>query len=179
MIESSGLTWSVILAFANLLLSSAIVITAFSLLGFMLTRNLRSAVAQTFSILLTCVLIVFAIDIIVPRVESADAATVWMRLQWIGIAMVPAGYLHFSDAVLRTTWHWSLRRRAVVIASYLFSGALVLMALFTDLFVREGHAHGAGDAPRARALCFRFSWRTSLRPQCMADGTFIARGGAA
>ena len=70
MIESSGLTWPVILAFANLLLSSAIVITAFSLLGFMLTRNLRSAVAQTFSVLLACVLIVFAIDIIVPRVES-------------------------------------------------------------------------------------------------------------
>ena len=132
MIESSGLTWPVILAFANLLLSSAIVITAFSLLGFMLTRNLRSAVAQTFSILLTCVLIVFAIDIIVPRVESAHAASVWLRLQWIGIALVPAGYLHFSDAVLRTTGHWSLRRRAVVIASYIFSGALVLMALFTE-----------------------------------------------
>lgn len=134
--QSSGLTWPVILSFANLLLSSAIVITAFSLLGFMLTRNLRSAVAQTFSILLTCVLIVFAIDIIVPRVESMHAAGIWMRLQWIGIALVPAAYLHFSDAVLRTTGHWSLRRRAVVIASYLFSGVLVLMALFTNLLVR-------------------------------------------
>jgi hypothetical protein len=136
MIESSGLTWPVILTFANLLLSSAIVITAFSLLGFMLTRNLRSAVAQTFSILLTCVLIVFAIDIIVPRVQSAHAVSVWMRLQWIGIALVPAAYLHFSDAVLRTTGHWSLRRRAVVGASYLFSGTLVLIALFTNLLVR-------------------------------------------
>src|SRR5512137_2098919 len=102
MIESPGPTWPVVLAFANLLLSSAIVITAFSLLGFMLTRNLRSAVAQTFSVLLTCVLIVFAIDIIVPRLESVHAATIWLRVQWIGIALVPAGYLHFSDAVLRT-----------------------------------------------------------------------------
>jgi hypothetical protein len=136
MMQSSGLTWPVILAFANLVLSSAIVITAFSLLGFMLTRNLRSTVAQTFSILLTCVLIVFAIDIIVPRVESAHAESVWMRLQWIGIALVPAAYLHFSDAVLRTTGHWSLRRRAVVIVSYLFSAVLVLTALFTNLLVR-------------------------------------------
>lgn len=142
MTQSWGLTWSVILAFANLLLSSAIVITAFSLLGFMLTRNLRSAVAQTFSILLACVLIVFAIDVIVPRVESAHAASVWLRLQWVGIAMVPAAYLHFSDAVLRTTWHWSLRRRAVVVASYLFSGTLVLMALFTNLLVRDGGSAG-------------------------------------
>ncbi len=138
MMQSSGLTWSVILAFANLILSSAIVITAFSLLGFMLTRNLRSAVAQTFSILLTCVLIVFAIDIIIPQVEGSHAVNVWLRLQWVGIAMVPAAYLHFSDAVLRTTWHWSLRRRAVVIASYVFSGTLVLMALFTNLLVQEG-----------------------------------------
>jgi hypothetical protein len=135
MIESSGLTWPVILAFANLLLSSAIVITAFSLLGFTLTRNLRSEVAQTFSVLLACVLIVFAIDIIVPRVETAHAAEIWLRVQWIGIAMVPAGYLHFSDAVLRTTGHWSMRRRAVVVAAYLFSATLVLMALFTDVLV--------------------------------------------
>jgi hypothetical protein len=138
MIVSSGLTWPVILAFANLLLSSAIVITAFSLLGFMLTRNLRSAVAQTFSVLLACVLIVFAGDIIIPRTESSRAAMVWLRVQWIGIAMVPAGYLHFSDAVLRTTWHFSLRRRLVVALSYLFSITLVLLALFTDSLVSGG-----------------------------------------
>jgi len=138
MMESSGLTWLEILAFANLLLSSAIVITAFSLLGFMLTRNLRSAVAQTFSVLLTCVLIVFAVDILSARVETAHAALVWLRVQWIGIALVPAAYLHFSDAVLRTTWHWSLRRRAVVVASYIISVALVLLALFTDTLVYDG-----------------------------------------
>ncbi len=138
MMASSGLTWLVILAFANLLLSSAIVITAFSLLGFMLTRNLRSAVAQTFSVLLACVLIVYAVDIISARVETTDAALAWLRVQWIGIAMVPAAYLHFSDAVLRTTWHWSLRRQAVVIASYIVSAALVLLALFTDRLVYDG-----------------------------------------
>ena len=66
--ELSGLTWPVILAFSNLILSSAIVITAFSLLGYMLTRNLRSRVGQTFSILLACVLIVFAGDVLITRV---------------------------------------------------------------------------------------------------------------
>src|SRR5450756_1357538 len=76
-----GLTWPVILAFGNLILSSAIVITAFSLLGYMITHNLRSAVAQTFSILLACVLVVFAGDIVVPRVESSRAAVLWLRFQ--------------------------------------------------------------------------------------------------
>jgi hypothetical protein len=135
---TSGLTWLVVLAFGNLILSSAIVITAFSLLGYMITHNLRSAVAQTFSILLACVLIVFAVDILVPRAENHVATIVWLRVQWIGIAMVPAAYLHFSDAILRTTHSYSRPRWLIVIASYVFSGILVLLALFTNLLVTDG-----------------------------------------
>ena len=136
--ELSGLTWPVILAFGNLILSSAIVITAFSLFGYMVTHNLRSAVAQTFSVLLACVLVVFAGDIVIPRVESGYAAVVWLRVQWIGIGMVPAAYLHFSDAILRSTHHFSRLRRLIVAGSYLFSAFLVLIALFTDALVYDG-----------------------------------------
>ncbi len=137
MIDTSGLSWSVIFAFGNLILSSAIVLVAFSLLGYILTRSLRSEVAQTFSILLACVLLVFACDIIIPRVEAHRAAALWLRVQWIGIALVPAAYLHFSDAVLRTTRHFSMRRRLVVVASYLFSVAFILLALFTHALVYD------------------------------------------
>jgi len=139
MMDLSGLTWPVILAFGNLILSSAIVITAFSLLGYMLTHNLRSRVAQTFSILLACVLIVFAGDIVVPRVESHRAAVFWLRVQWLGIAMVPAAYLHFSDAVLRTTRHFSFHRQVSVVGSYIFSIILVYLALFSDALIRDGY----------------------------------------
>jgi hypothetical protein len=138
--ELSGLSWSVILAFVNLILSSAIVITAFSLLGYVLTHNLRSSVAQAFSVLLACVLLVYACDIIIPRVEGAQAVVVWLRVQWIGIAMVPAAYLHFSDALLRNTRHFSHRRRLVVIGSYGFSAVLMLLALLTDVLVSDGDA---------------------------------------
>jgi N-terminal 7TM region of histidine kinase len=138
MSEFSGLTWPVILAFANLILSSAIVITAFSLLGYVLTRNLRNPVAQAFCVLLACVLVVSAGDIIIPRVQTYHAAVIWLRVQWIGIAMVPAAYLHFSDALLRTTRHFSSRRRVIVLASYIISGVLVLLALFTDALVYNG-----------------------------------------
>jgi hypothetical protein len=134
----AGLTWPVILAFGNLILSSAIVITAFSLLGYMLSHNLRSPVAQAFSVLLACVLVVFAGDILVPRVENYQATDIWLRVQWIGIALVPAAYLHFSDAVLRTTHSFSRQRRLAVSASYVFSGLLILLALFTDLLVTDG-----------------------------------------
>src|SRR5512135_2234742 len=134
----AGLTWPVILAFGNLILSSAIVITDFSLLGYMLAHNLRSEVAQAFSVLLACVLLVFAVDILVPRVENYGATVMWLRVQWIGIALVPAGYLHFSDAVLRTTHSYSAHRRLAVIGSYVFSSLLIVLALFTDLLVTSG-----------------------------------------
>ena len=118
MSEFSGITWPVILSFINLIFSSAIVITAFALLGYMLTHNLRSAVAQSFSVLLACVLVVFAGDIVIPRATTVRAADIWLRVQWIGIAMVPAAYLHFSHAVLQSTRHFSARRRVVVALSY-------------------------------------------------------------
>jgi len=138
MIDLSDLTWPVALAFGDLILSSAIVITAFALLGYMLTRNLRSRVAQTFSTLLACVLVVFAGDILVPRVETYHAAILWLRVQWIGIALVPAAYLHFSDALLRSTRHFSARRGMVVAGSYIFSTLLVFLALFSDVLVHDG-----------------------------------------
>jgi len=136
--ELPGLSWLVVLAFVNLILSSAIVITAFSLLGYVLTHNLRSSVAQAFSVLLACVLLVYACDIIIPRVEGAQAVVMWLRVQWIGIAMVPAAYLHFSDALLRSTRHFSQRRTLVVIGSYGFSALLILLALLTDVLVSDG-----------------------------------------
>jgi hypothetical protein len=138
MITESGIYWPAVLAFGNLILASAIVITAFSLLGYMLTRNVRSDVAQAFSVLLACVLIVYACDILVQLVEGPKGALIWLRLQWIGIAMVPAAYLHFSDALLRTTRHLSNRRRRLVWTSYTISGVLVILALFTDLLVYDG-----------------------------------------
>jgi hypothetical protein len=136
--EFSSLSWLAVLAFLNLILSSAIVITAFSLLGYVLTHNLRSSVAQAFSVLLACVLLVYACDIIIPRVEGEQAVEVWLRVQWIGIAMVPAAYFHFSDALLRSTRHFSGRRRVAVICSYGFSIALLFLALLTDVIVSDG-----------------------------------------
>ena len=79
MAELFGIPWPVLLSFVNLILSSAIVITAFSLLGYMLTRNLRSAVAQAFSVLLACVLVVFAGDVVIPQVARPQASVIWLR----------------------------------------------------------------------------------------------------
>jgi hypothetical protein len=127
-----------ILAFANLILSSAIVIIAFSLLVYILTHNLRSAVARSFCALIAFVTVVYVGDVALPRIETLEAAIPWLRFQWLGIAFVPAAYLHFSDALLRTTNLTSPWRRRAVLASYVTSALLFGLAVSTDLLVHDG-----------------------------------------
>jgi len=127
-----------ILAFANLILSSAIVIIAFSLLVYILTHNLRSAVARSFCALIAFVTVVYVGDVALPRIETLEAAIPWLRFQWLGIAFVPAAYLHFSDALLRTTNLTAPWRRRAVLASYLISALLFGLAISTDLLVHDG-----------------------------------------
>ncbi len=90
-----------LLSSLNRALSSAVVILAFSLLVYILTHNLRSSVARSFSALIACVCITYAGDVALFETVSLESAIPWLRFQWIGIAFTPATYLHFSDALLR------------------------------------------------------------------------------
>ena len=129
------LTVTDVLAFANVALSSAIVILAFSLLAYTLTYNFRSRVARWFAFLLFCVALVYSGDVALAGVVSAESAGRWLRLQWLGIALLPAASYQFSVAVLRTT-NYRLGRRATVGKAILALSALcALFALFTPLIV--------------------------------------------
>ena len=133
-----AIDWTRIFAFANLILSSATVILAFSLLIYVLTHNLLSDVGRSFAALLACVMVVYAGDVAVGRVTAVAAAVPWLRFQWLGIAFIPAAYLHFSHALLSTT-NWRSRRRFVtVIVSYVIGALLCVLAVFTDLLVSDG-----------------------------------------
>jgi hypothetical protein len=122
----------------NQVLAVTIVLTAFSLFIYLVTHNFRSQVARAFCALLAFVLIVYAGDVLLYEVETQAAAERWLKFQWIGIAFVPAAYLHFSDALLRTTnlrsrWRWS-----AVLLSYAASIAFLGVVLFSDLLVYDG-----------------------------------------
>ena len=95
---------------ANDILSAGIAITAFSLLLYSLTFNLRERVARVFAALLLCITIVYFCKAVVGT-ASGPAVNLWLRLQWMGIAFIPAAYLHFSDALLATTGLTSRWRR--------------------------------------------------------------------
>lgn len=126
------------LVLGNIIFSSAIIIVAFSLFLYLFTHNFRNSVARSFSGLLAFLTIVYIGDVFLQRIESFADAAIWLKFKWIGIAFVPAAYLHFSDALLRATNAYSRRRRIAVALSYLTSGAFLLLVTLTELMVRDG-----------------------------------------
>jgi hypothetical protein len=125
-----GLTTSLVtgLSTLNQILSAGIAITAFSLLLYALTFNLRDRVARSFTLILACVVVVFTAEAIGSTLTELQAVEFWLRLQWVGILFLPPSYLHFSDAVLSTTGRPSRgKRRWVVRLTYILS-VLILAA---------------------------------------------------
>lgn len=132
-----------ILSSLNRALATAIVILSFALLVYILTHNLRSSVARSFSALIACVCIAYAGDVALFATTSFESATPWLRLQWVGIAFTPAAYLHLTDSLLRTTNSLSELRRWAVRGGYLIGLALLPLAFGTTWLVHDG-VHSPG-----------------------------------
>ena len=147
----------VLLSSLNRALSAAIVILSFSLLVYILTHNLRSSVARSFSALIGCVCITYAVDVALFETTSLEAALPWLKIQWIGIAFIPAAYLHFSDSLLRTTNSLSSLRRWAVRGGYLISLLLLPLAFWTDLLVHDGISSPGSTQFRAGPLFWLFT----------------------
>ena len=126
------------LVLANQIVASFTVILAFSLLGFIFAYNRKSPVGRAFLVLLACLCVTYAGDVALFQVGSWNRAVLWLRFQWIGIAFMPAVYLHFSDALLRTTNDFSGIRRLANGGAYLLGGVFFYLALMTDLLVTAG-----------------------------------------
>lgn len=113
----------------NQILMAGIAITAFSLLLYSLTFNLRDRVARSFSVILACLVMVYTAEALASVAETPARLEFWLKMQWIGIVFIPSSYLHFSDALLATTGKPSKgKRRWTIRLSYLLSG-LFLLAL--------------------------------------------------
>jgi hypothetical protein len=127
------------IASLNQILTAGIVITAFSLLLYALTFNLRDRGARAFAALLAFVTIAYFGEAVVSTAHSLTEAEAWLRLQWVGIAFIPAAYLHFSDALLASTGRPSRgRRRSAVRILYVTAGVFVVAAALTELLVQRG-----------------------------------------
>jgi len=115
----------------NQILTAGIAITAFSLLIYALTFNLRDRVARSFAIILLSVVVVFTSEAVQSSVQTPELVELFLHMQWIGIVFLPAAYLHLSDALLVTAGRPSRgRRRWAVRGVYVISTAfLVLLAI--------------------------------------------------
>ena len=117
------------------ILTAGIAITAFSLLLYALTFNLRDRVARSFALIMFCVVIVFSAEALGGITSDANSLEIWLRIQWVGVILLPPTYLHFSDALVETTGRPSRwRRRWAVRLTYIFS-LFLLITLPLNLLV--------------------------------------------
>lgn len=115
------------------ILNAGNAITAFSLLFYALTFNLRERTARILALLLGCLAIVYAADVLAGTAVLEAEKALWLRVQWLGISFVPAAYMHLSDALLAATGRPSRGRRNWVIrVGYLVSIAAFMLAALTQ-----------------------------------------------
>jgi hypothetical protein len=117
------------------ILSAGIAITAFALLLYALTFNQKDRIARSFTLILICVVTVFAADALGSTATKPGDIELWLRIQWIGILYLPPTYLQFSDAILSTTGKPSKgKRRWSIRITYLIS-SFFLITIPLNLFL--------------------------------------------
>lgn len=125
------------LALINDVLQAAIVVFGAAVALYYLGDSIRDRVTRAFVSLLFFVVLVYFTELLVTRTTIAFSTEIWVRLEWIGIAMVPAALFHLADALLVATGAQSRRRRLFVRVWYLSAVLFFLLAIFTDLIVSE------------------------------------------
>jgi hypothetical protein len=137
----------------NELLSAGIAITAFSILLYSLTFNLRDRVAQSFVIIMICMVIIFSSDAIGGSSTEIVIIEFWSRFQWIGLILLPAAYFHFSDALLATTGQISRWRRKWLMRMLYIGSMLMILLVPTNLLLGELDVT-TGPAPFFKSTIF-------------------------
>lgn len=135
------------LALINDVLQAAIVIFGVAVVLYNLRHVVRDRVTRAFNSLLLFVVIVYFTELMATRAAVPLSSEQWLRLEWIGIAMVPAALFHLADALLVTTGDISKGRRFLVRVWYLLGIAIFSFAVFSDLLVS-----GLEQAPQAPHL---------------------------
>lgn len=120
----------------NEVLSATIATIAGSFFLYSLFKDFGSRVARAFSLLLLFVTITYIGDLGQGFTSSPAAADPWLRFQWLGIAFVPAAYVHLSHAILEMTGLFSRgRRRWLVQLMYLLAAVFLALVYGDDMLV--------------------------------------------
>lgn len=120
----------------NRITVTGILVTAFALVIYIGLYNRRSHIARAYAVVLACVIGTFLGDLLTQI--SENDTDVWLRLQWVGIAFIPAASLALSDSLLRATGDASPLRRLAPKVGYGIGLAVFLLILFTDWVAQPG-----------------------------------------
>ena len=119
----------------NQILTAGIAITAFSLLLYTFQFNIRDKVTGTFTLILVSIVIAFSSEAIGSSLTAVWGNDTWLRLEWLGIIILPPTYFHFSDALLAKTGKPSRGKRTIVSwLAYLSSFGFLLTLPFPFFF---------------------------------------------
>lgn len=123
----------------NRSLSAAIAIISGSFFLYGLARDIRNRVARSWSLLLLFVTITYIGDMgVTYSGDDLPTAALWLSFQWLGIAFVPAAYVHLADAILTLTGIASRgRRRWGVRFLYGMAFFFLVMVVSTRWLVRD------------------------------------------
>lgn len=130
-------TWTQVLLVANTLTLAAILVVGFSLFAYIALHNWRNAVAQSFCLLLASLLIVLGCSVLINQAQTAPTKHVLWQIQWVGIALAPATYYHFAEALFRNSGdqrHWT---RVLTPLFYSVSIGFWLLAVTTNELVHD------------------------------------------
>lgn len=115
----------------NRIVTTGILITAFALIVYIGLYNRRSRIARAFAALLACLIGTYMGDLLAQI--STPPPHLWLRLQWIGIAFIPAAALSLSDTLLSATGDVSPTRRIAARAGYAAGLIVFVLVAFTEL----------------------------------------------
>jgi hypothetical protein len=115
----------------NRITVTGILVTAFALVIYIGLYNRRSQIARNYAFVLMCVIGTFLGDLLTQISETGT--DIWLRLQWIGIAFIPAASLALSDSLLRATGDNSPLRRLAPKLGYGVGLATFVLVMFTNL----------------------------------------------
>ncbi|HEY0734638.1 MAG TPA: histidine kinase N-terminal 7TM domain-containing protein [Herpetosiphonaceae bacterium] len=141
----------------NTLVAQIILVVTFSLLFYIATRNWRNMVTRATALLLLGVVIVFSGDVLLDKAVRESTRQFLLRAQWLGIVLVPAAYLHLSDAILTSVGLQSLRRRWGVVAGYICALIFFALAAGTNALVRGRIENGPLEQLAAGPLFWLFT----------------------
>ncbi len=122
---------SLILETINQILYAGVAITAIALLMYGTGFNFKDRIVQTFTLILLCVVLIYTGETVANVSTRPEYIQLWLQLKWVGLVMLPAVYLHFSDALLTLNGRPSRGRRTTVVwLVYLITGIAAILIFF-------------------------------------------------